>query len=176
VEVASSILVNRSHGVLGQLAEPPGPDPGLSGFESQGRHAWRVNQAGAWASLLPSAWLRPWRSSRPLSAAGWLTEREGARPETGGQGEEPCAGPTPGWLTRPGPMTARGPWRRSSARSRAPGPYPGGRWFESTRRYQHLECMERPVGVVVISPRSQRGDAGSIPARGTQAQPPSSTG
>lgn len=56
---------------------------------------WRVNQAGAWASLLPSAWLRPWRSSRPLSAAGWLTEREGARPETGGQGEEPCAGSTP---------------------------------------------------------------------------------
>jgi hypothetical protein len=35
---AGSNPVGHSQGALGQLAEPPGPDPGCSGFESQGRY------------------------------------------------------------------------------------------------------------------------------------------
>lgn len=42
--------------------------PGRFAVRIRGSAPGRVNQAGPWASLLTSARLRPWRSSRPLSA------------------------------------------------------------------------------------------------------------
>lgn len=101
VKVAGSNPVSRSQALLAQLAEAPRSDRGGSGFESRGGYLWpddrmarcrpakpvtrvrlplgppwRVNQAGAWASLLTSARLRAWASTAPLSAYGsairWL--------------------------------------------------------------------------------------------------------
>ena len=46
---------------------------------------WKVNRPGGRARPLSDARLTPWRSSRPPSSHGWLTEWQGARLETGGR-------------------------------------------------------------------------------------------
>ncbi len=66
----------------------------------------------------------------------WIVKPPGSGPRL-----EPGRGGQP-----PGERDLRDPpWRRSSARSRAPGSYPGGRWFESTRRYQYFGCTDAPL-------------------------------